>query len=253
MISLIFSFLYLAPKALLIAAAVAPAAWLLVYVYKKDRLEKEPRGMLGRLVLWGVLSTILATVTESVGSALLTAILPGGAADERYAFWMYFVVVALSEEGFKYLVLHLRTWRAAEFNCQFDGVVYATFVSLGFALWENIGYVLMYGFGAALMRAITAIPGHASFGVFMGACYGLARRCENSGEHGRSVLWRILAVLLPAFIHGCYDYIATSETENITLTFVVFVAAVFITAFVLVKKLSDKDRYISNSGAGWYR
>ncbi len=76
-----------------------------------------------------------------------------------YNVLLYFVVVALSEEGFKYLLLKKRTWYSSEFNCQFDGVVYAVFVALGFALWENISYVLMYGLGTAAIRAVTAVPG----------------------------------------------------------------------------------------------
>ena len=244
-ISLIYSFLYLSPKILLIAAAVVPAAVLLIYVYRKDRIEKEPVKLLISLVLWGILATFLAVVTESVGAIVLAYLLPGGENNARYGFWMFFVVVALSEELFKYLILRWRTWRSPEFNCRFDGVVYAVFVSLGFALWENIGYVLAYGLGAALMRAITAVPGHASFGVFMGACYGLARRCENLGEKDQSKLWRLVAVLLPTMIHGCYDYIAVNETTSVSMTFVVFVLILFAGAFVLVKRLSAKDEFIA--------
>ncbi len=242
--SLIYSFLYLAPKGLLIAAAVLPAVGLMVYVYRRDRVEPEPRGLLLSLLLCGVGAVVLAIVTESIGAAALAFFLPGGEAHPAYGVWMYFVVVALSEEGFKYLAMRWRTWRSPEFNCRFDGVVYAVFVSLGFALAENIGYVLMYGLGAALMRAITAVPGHASFGVFMGAYYGLARRSENLGRHGLSVFWRVLALLIPTLIHGMYDFIAVTDTETISSTFVVFVLIVFALAFVLVKQLSKRDRYI---------
>ena len=244
LISLIYTFLYLAPKALLIAAAVLPAVVLLIYVYRHDRIEKEPRNLLLSLLLWGIVATFLAVLTESVGAVALAYLLPGGDSNPAYPFWMFFVVVALSEEGFKYLILKWRTWRSPQFNCRFDGVVYAVFVSLGFALWENIGYVTMYGLGAALMRAITAVPGHASFGVFMGAYYGLARRSANRGERSMSTLWRVLAVLVPMLIHGLYDYIATSETETVSGTFLIFVIAVFVLAFVLIKQLSKRDEYI---------
>lgn len=243
-IALLFSFLYLSPKILLIAAAVIPALVLLFYIHKKDTIEKEPPSLLIGLVLWGALATLLAVVTESIGSALLAFFLPGGEYSKAYGFWMYFVIVALSEEGFKYLLLKWRTWRSPHFNCRFDGLVYAVFISLGFALWENIGYVLMYGLGTALARAITAVPGHASFGVFMGACYGFAKQNENLGDRDSSLLWRFFAILIPTLLHGCYDYIATSVTETVTTTFLVFVAAMFISAFVLVKKMSAKDRFI---------
>ena len=241
--SLIFSFL-LSPNALLIAAAVVPAAVLMIYIYRKDRLEKEPTGLLLSLLLFGGLATLLAVVTESIGAAALAFFLPGGENNKAYPIWMYFVVVALSEEGFKYLALRWRTWRSREFNCRFDGVVYAAFVSLGFALFENIGYVLMYGFGAALMRAITAVPGHASFGVFMGACYGAAKNCEIRGQSDLSLFWRFLAVLLPTLIHGFYDYIAIGGSDDAATTFIVFVVIVFAAAFLLVKRLSKRDRYI---------
>ncbi len=243
--SLIYSFTYLAPNALLIGAAVLPAFILLVYVYRRDRFEPEPIGLLLSLLLCGVAATILAVIAESVGSAALAFFLPGGENDPSYGVWMFFVIVALSEEGFKYLTLRLRTWRSPHFNCRFDGVVYAVFVSLGFALFENIGYVLMYGMGAAVMRAITAVPGHASFGVFMGAYYGMARRCENRGEYGMSSFLRFLAVLIPTLIHGLYDYIAMSESESVSGTFVVFVLVVFVLAFTLIKRLSRRDEYIA--------
>jgi len=241
--TLVFTYQLSNPNVLLIAAAVVPALVLLVYVYRKDHIEKEPNALLVRLLLWGILSTFLAVVSESIGAAALAFFLPGNEDNPAYGFWMFFVVVGLSEEGFKYLVLRWRTWNSDHFNCRFDGVVYAVFVSLGFALWENIGYVLMYGLGAALMRAITAVPGHASFGVFMGACYGLARQDENRGRHEQSVFWRWAAVLLPAVIHGCYDYIAIMKSGEGD-GFLVFVALVFVAAAVLIRRLSRRDRFI---------
>jgi RsiW-degrading membrane proteinase PrsW (M82 family) len=96
----------------------------------------------------------------------------------------------------------------------------------------------------ALARALTAIPGHASFGVFMGACYGLARQEENRGRHEQSIFWRVLAVLLPAAIHGCYDYIAIMRNDENGETFLIFVALVFLSAFVLMRRLSRRDRFI---------
>jgi RsiW-degrading membrane proteinase PrsW (M82 family) len=41
--------------------------------------------------------------------------------------------VAGAEESSKYLLLRRRTWHSPEFNCQYDGVVYAVFVALPFA------------------------------------------------------------------------------------------------------------------------
>lgn len=235
-----FYFLYLNP--ILIAAAVIPALVLLVKVYRADRREKESPGLLVNLVLRGVAATVFAMLTEWIGEFLLSSFVQEGTV--LYNFLLYFIVVAVSEEGFKYLFMKSRTWRSHEFNFQFDGVVYAVFVSLGFALWENISYVLMYGFGTALIRAVTAVPGHACFGVFMGAWYGLAKKYESYGMPSQSKACRVVALLSSIVLHGCYDFTASIENQNYAWIFVVFVVAMFFVAFRLVKKLSDNDRYV---------
>ena len=241
-------FFYVNP--ILIAAAVLPAILLLRYVYRADRLEKEPPGLLLSLVLFGILATFAAIVTEELGETVLAMFLPEYSV--AYNAILYFVIVALSEEGFKYLLLKKRTWRSGDFNCQFDGVVYAVFVSLGFALWENISYVLLYGLGTAAVRAVTAVPGHACFGVFMGAFYGLAKRYDNFGDEGASRLCRRLAVAVPVVLHGCYDFIATYEYDGYAWIFVIFVALLFLAAYRMIRKLSRDDRFIDGSGYNYY-
>ena len=226
----------------LIAAAVIPAVVLMVQVYRADRLEKEPAGILISLLVFGIFATALAIVTETIGENILLSFFDE--TDLGYLILSNFIVVALSEEGFKLLLLRARTWRSPNFNCQFDGVVYAVFVSLGFALWENIGYVAMYGFGTALVRAVTAVPGHACFGVFMGAFYGMAKRYSNYGCEAQSKRCRHLAVLLTTVLHGFYDFIATSESRFSEWVFLLFVIVLFLITSRMVKNLSREDRYI---------
>ena len=229
-------------ETILIAAAIIPAIVLLVKIYRLDRLEKEPITLLLALVFLGILSTVFASLAEQLGDLLLAFFLPEQSL--AYQLILYFGVVAFAEEGFKYLLLKNRTWRSPHFNCEFDGVVYATFVSLGFALWENIGYVLRYGLATAMARAVTAIPGHACFGVFMGVWYGVAKRQEMAGDPEASRRSRRMAVILPALLHGLYDYIATQQREGLSLVFIAFVAVLFVTAYRLAKRTARNDRYI---------
>lgn len=142
-------------------------------------------------------------------------------------------------------MLKRNTWKNPEFNCQYDGVVYAVFVSLGFALWENISYVLSYGFATALVRAVTAIPGHACFGVFMGVFYGIAKKLDNRGDDSFSGVYRFLAVLIPVTLHGAYDFIATRGSAAGGWYFIPFVAVLFIVSFIITSRTSKKDRYIA--------
>ena len=227
---------------ILIAAAVIPAIFLMVKVYKSDRLEKESSALLWSLVKAGILSSLLALVEERIFSYFLDrALSPNTLA---YNIILYFVIVACSEESSKYIFLRRKTWKNSEFNSRYDGVVYATFVSLGFALWENISYVLSYGFATAVVRAVTAIPGHACFGVFMGIFYGLAKSSQKKGKKSLSAFYRICSIVFPALLHGAYDYIASLETQQNGWYFAIFVAILFIVSFILVSKASKKDKYI---------
>ena len=197
----------------LAAAAIIPAVVLLIKVYQADRLEKEPVSLILSLVFFGVLSTAIAMVLEQVGTAVLGNYLPEGSV--AYNAVLYFGIVAFSEEGAKYLLLKKRTWRDINFNCQFDGVVYGV---------------------------------SACFGVFMGAWYGMAKRWEGAGFESRSKTCRTMALLLPALIHGCYDFIATYEDAGVSGIFAVFVVLLFVVSLILVRRLSANDRYINNSG-----
>ena len=226
----------------LILAAVLPAAYLMIKVYQSDRLEREPPRLVLGLVLLGMISTALAGAAEQLGSRILSLFLTDGSL--TYNALLFFLVVGPAEEGFKFAVLRWRTWRHPEFNCQYDGVVYAVFVSLGFALWENIGYVLMFGMQTAIARALTAVPGHACFGVFMGVWYGVAKRYELYGYADRAKRAKRLCVVVPALLHGCYDFIASLESEGFVLVFLAFVALMFITALRIVRRVARKDDYM---------
>ena len=176
---------------------------------------------------------------------LLDAALPGGTILSQVI--LYFGIVAYSEEGAKYALLKWRTWNSPDFNCRFDGVVYAVFVSLGFALWENIGYVAYYGLTTALVRAVTAVPGHACFGVFMGAWYGMAKRRQGAGDYAGAAKLRRTALIVPMLLHGFYDFCATYQGTVMELVFLAFVVAMFITANRLVKRMSANDTYIDQN------
>ena len=225
----------------LIAAAVIPALILMRNIYRADRVEPEPTGLLLALLLRGIMAAFLAGIGNGVLSAVLGAIFPEDSL--IFYFCLFFLVVGPCEEGFKFLLLKRRTWNSREFNCRFDGIVYAAFVALGFALIENVEYVFRFGMGAALVRAVTAVPGHASFGVFMGAFYGVARQAANRGDAAASKRLRRMAWLVPAVLHGLYDFSATLS-GGWTFGFTVFVILLFITASRIVKTHAAADTYI---------
>ena len=225
--------------AVYILAAVLPAIILLRYIYKHDTVEKEPPGLLLTLLFMGVLAALCATVLEAIFQTVLDLLVDPGS--PVYTILLAFLVVAVVEEGTKFWLLKRRTWYHPAFNYRFDGIVYAVFVSLGFAAYENITYVLRYGLSVALPRALLAVPGHAAFAVVMGAFYGRARLREGWGDlrEARRDLWT--GYLFAVFLHGFYDTCAMIGTGTSTVVFLVFVALMFLGIFRLVTEESATD------------
>ena len=225
---------------ILLAAAVLPAAFLLYRVYKMDTIEKEPWSILRKLLLWGALSGIPAALVESLLTGVFQNLLQEGTL--LYNFVFGFVVAALVEESFKFFFLYKFTFKSPHFNYRFDGVVYAVFVSMGFAILENILYVFQGGMGVALSRALLALPLHAACGVYMGIAYGQQKvnslyKPASFGAVARACL------PVPILIHGFYDSCAFSAEKYpiFLLVFVVFVILVFIFTLRQLNKASQTD------------
>ena len=142
---------------LLVCAALLPAIALCIYAYRKDRVEKEPVGLLLGLLVLGALSCYPAGELEGVVGGWIRDIFKSfgresegvlylsGTTYKIYNAVKYVFGVALIEEGMKFLILYMVTKDNKNFNCLFDGLIYAIFVSLGFAALENVFYVLLSG------------------------------------------------------------------------------------------------------------
>lgn len=190
---------------IMLALAIFPVVILAFYVYRKDKFDKEPLGMLIKAFCFGCLSAVPAIFLEGFLGSLYTAF--GGNAMPGIVDGIYngYIVAGFSEELCKLLLLMMAVWRSRHFNEYFDGIVYATFVSLGFAGLENILYVFQQDtFSNAIMtgsvRALLSVPGHFLFGVAMGYYLALAK---FQPERRRSYLFK--ALLYPMLLHGTFD------------------------------------------------
>lgn len=216
----------------LIILALAPVFIIAGYVYFRDKYEKEPLRLLALALLSGALTVIPVIFVEGFLSSFSTF---GNLLD---AAWDAFVVAAFTEEVFKFLALYLLIWKSPEFNEKFDGIVYAVFVSLGFAGVENIMYVTGNGFQTGITRAITAVPAHAIFGVTMGFYFGLAKFYEKERKQ-----FRTRALVYPIILHGIYDFILMTGYAWLTIVFVAFVIYLYISGFKRMKYLSKQSIY----------
>ena len=178
---------------ILISLAVLPVIILLIYIYKKDRFQKEPLALLLAALGMGMLSVLPIVFVERFLSSLNPYEGVNG------ALYTAFVVAGCVEEGFKLLFLYWLIWRNRHFDEYFDGIVYAVFVSMGFALVENVMYVFTGGFGTGIMRALLSVPAHFLFAVVMGYFFALAKFYKNR-------TWNMLmAFFVPVLLHGTFD------------------------------------------------
>jgi len=195
---------------LLLAAALAPSAALLCYFYARDKYEKEPRLLLLKAFLLGgvlVIPVLFVEMKLNIFDNSDTNLLAAG--------YTAFVVAGLVEESFKFLLFFLFIWKTRDFNEMYDGIVYAVFISLGFATVENIAYVLSTGLDTALVRSLTAVPAHALFAVAMGYYLGIAKFAKP--QYSRRYIR--LGFMIPIVLHGIYDFILFSHKFYMLLLF----------------------------------
>jgi RsiW-degrading membrane proteinase PrsW (M82 family) len=213
----------------ILIASLAPVFIILFYIYFRDKYDREPILLLLKLVVAGAVVALPIAFMEK----LLTGMMPplGNVGEAAYHA---FVVAGITEEGFKFVVIYLLVWRSPQFNEKFDGIVYAVFVSLGFAAVENTLYVLENGYQTAMVRALTAVPAHALFGVAMGYYLGIARMF---GELRSSYLSR--AILIPVVLHGIYDFILMVQIGWLLMLFIPYVIYLYVAGMKKMRILSE--------------
>ena len=182
----------------LLLLAIAPIMVVLIFIYIKDKYEKEPFKFLFKNFLLGATISIIITFALTIIANQFIYI--DDLEELIKNFINAFIMVAFVEELSKYLIVRFYAQRNAEFNEPFDGIVYAVMVSMGFAALENVLYVYQHGFGTGIIRAFTAVPAHATFGILMGYFMGKAKF-----SHNRIVL-NLTGLLAATLFHGAYDF-----------------------------------------------
>ena len=219
-----------------IIAGLLPAIFLMWYIYKNDKLEKEPIPLLRKLAFGGVLAAFLALFLEQVFSHVMSQI---NFPDESTMIICEAIMIGASEEASKLFFLKRNTWRSPAFNFRYDGIVYAVFVSLGFAAIENVLYVFQYGLGVAISRGLLAVPAHMAFGVFMGSFYGRAKVAEIYGRDSEKILNLVLCYVVPVALHAFYDACAMLGSDMAMILFIAFVIVMYI---IVIRKVRNESK-----------
>ena len=231
---------------LLIALAIAPGLAICLFIFHRDAYNREPKlnlllsFLLGAAVVYPVAlaeHSLVKYFDKRISGTLVTA----------------FIVVALTEELGKFLIVRCYAYRRKSFDEPLDGIVYAVMVSMGFATVENLLYVTQsaaggYGYQVAIMRMFLAVPAHATFGVLMGYHVGKAKF-----ETHRTAQLLALGLFWSVLFHGLYDFfLFLRETPGINdyvADWLLLIGAII--SFALAIRLSlqhiNKHRQLSSA------
>ncbi len=228
-----------------VALAIAPGIAIIFYILYKDVYNREPQVNLLVSFLLGCASILPAILFEST-------LIPGTIDGSVGAVALItYGIIAISEEGGKYLGLRYYSYNLKSFDEPLDGIVYSIIISMGFATVENIKYVVFdaepgTAYKLGLLRMFTAVPGHATFAIVMGYFAGKAKFDPKNSF--RLLLTGFIGAV---FLHGTYDFFILltqysyvgRQTGNEYLAFGGFVSLII--SVVLCRKLIKRHRTIS--------
>jgi RsiW-degrading membrane proteinase PrsW (M82 family) len=185
--------------------ALSGAIPALIAMWLVDRLDAkrpEPRATRRLVVFVGMLSVLPALIIELVLSSVMSGRIEPQITYQGSSF-QAFVIAAGVEEACKILMVYWVVWRRPEFDERMDGIVYASRGGLGFALVENVLYLLeQHSLHGQLVvwveRALLAVPGHAMWTGMIGAM-AARRRFDRTGPG------LLGGYLLAVAFHGAYD------------------------------------------------
>lgn len=232
--------------------AILPVILIGLFIYKKDK-DKESSGLLIKLFLSGILSCFPAIILGLVLGAFFPEM------DEMSFMQMViyvFLVIAFVEEICKWFFLYKISFNHNEFDSLYDMIVYASFVALGFACFENVLYVSSAGVVTGIVRAFSAVPGHVCDGILMGSYLSLSKFNYIDGNVKLSKKYKILSIIIPTITHGIYDFCLFWRNPLFILIFFLFVISLFVVCFRKVGEVSEnnvkfrcKSNYCSNCGS----
>lgn len=200
------------------------------YFYRKDKYNPEPKKLIIRDFIWGILIVFPISIIESPFGSYLTPQAP-----LIYLFFGTIFIIGLAEEGGKAYVAYKLHYDHPEFDEHVDGIIYGITIGLGFAAFENLFYTILFGYRVGLVRAVLTSLAHASFTGIFGYYLSLAKHHQEK----RLILKGLIIVTL---LHGLYDFFVISGMMGLSYTIVV-IAALQVYLASLIKGSVEKSPF----------
>ena len=221
-------------QGLLVIPIILPVFFWAVYHYHKDRHLPEPLGHLLLALLFGVLaagvSQSLYLALEPLGLRFDAGFLAETNTPGLLAYSL--LVIGPVEELSKLLFFVLIVVRFKEFDEPLDGIIYASFIGLGYAAIENWQYLDYLTPLQATARGFASPVVHIVFASIWGHWIGRAYLAKQS----------ILPATLIGFgtaaaLHGIYDFMVLLQPYSALPGAALLVVAVWIWRLSLMRRL----------------
>ena len=225
----------------LILLAIAPGIALVAFILLHDRYDKEPFGLLLKVFFFGMVAVLPTIVVELIGQSFnLFAGIFG-------LIFEAFIVIGLSEEFFKRAVVMRFAFSHPAFNERLDGIVYCSMSALGFATIENIFYVFSYYTiypDIWITRAFLSVPIHMLLGITTGYYLSLSKFCTDPGK---SITYFRKSLIIPALLHGAFDFIVATDLPLLSLLLIPFVVYVWISSIIKLRRYYKESKSLYGS------
>lgn len=217
---------------------ILPIYLICLFAYKKDN-KKEPKKLLIKLFIFGMLSSIPAFIIELIIENIFGNI---NKLSSLNLLFYILIGIAFIEETCKWLFIYLTVYFNKEFDQTYDAIIYCIFTSLGFACIENILYCYtVNNIITSFLRGLTAIPGHAFYAIIMGYFLFNAKKALIIKNQKKEKLMIILSILLPTLVHTIYDYFIFNEKMIYGFLFVILLFFIYIFSIEIIRKSSKNN------------
>jgi RsiW-degrading membrane proteinase PrsW (M82 family) len=230
------------PKALLVIPVILPVFFWAVYHYHKDRHLPEPLGHLLLAFAFGVLAAGLS-------QGLYLALEPFGLrydagflADTNTLGLLAYALLAIGpiEELSKLLFFVLIVVRFEEFDEPLDGIIYASFIGLGYAAIENWQYLDYLTPLQATARGFASPVVHIAFASIWGYLIGRAYLAKKS-----VVAATLIGLAIAAALHGMYDFMVLLQPYSALPCAALLVVVVWVWRLRLMRRLHRQAAGVS--------
>jgi len=218
---------------------VLPVVFWAAYHLHADRHLPEPIGHLA-------LAFVLGAGSFYIGLAMYSALGLVGLRYDAFALavgnlpglFIYAVMaIGIIEETAKLLPFVLVVLRFREFDEPIDGIIYASFVALGFSAVENYHYLQFLDTGAAYARGFAGPVVHMVFASIWGYYIGRAWLRKRG-----MVVALCASLAFTAVLHGVYDFVVIGLPDRGLPTAAVLIAGLWIWRLYLIRDLHERYR-----------